>query len=49
LLTFAIATGLFYGRFSRPRAYLRFSDMQLLLLSGTSALMFRLAPTRIMH
>jgi inward rectifier potassium channel len=32
LLTFAIATGLFYGRFSRPRAYLRFSDMRLLHL-----------------
>lgn len=27
LLTFAIATGLFYGRFSRPRAYLKFSDV----------------------
>src|SRR5574339_390127 len=26
LLSFAIATGLFYGRFSRPRAFLRFSD-----------------------
>jgi inward rectifier potassium channel len=27
LLGFAIATGLFYGRFSRPRAYLKFSDI----------------------
>jgi inward rectifier potassium channel len=45
LLTFAIATGLFYGRFSRPRAYLRFSDIAVVspFKEGT-ALMFRLAP-----
>lgn len=45
LLTFAIATGLFYGRFSRPRAYLRFSDIAVIApFQETIALMFRLAP-----
>ncbi|WP_241330104.1 ion channel [Chryseobacterium arthrosphaerae] len=45
LLTFAIATGLFYGRFSRPRAYLRFSDIAVIApFQESSALMFRLAP-----
>lgn len=45
LLSFAIATGLFYGRFSRPRIFLRFSDMALIapFREGT-ALMFRLSP-----
>ncbi|UHO38184.1 Inward rectifier potassium channel Irk [Chryseobacterium capnotolerans] len=45
LLTFAIATGLFYGRFSRPRAYLRFSDIAVIApFEEGTALMFRLAP-----
>ncbi|AZA81507.1 Inward rectifier potassium channel Irk [Chryseobacterium lactis] len=45
LLTFAIATGLFYGRFSRPRAYLRFSDIAVIApFKDVTALMFRLAP-----
>ncbi|MEG1590879.1 ion channel [Chryseobacterium sp.] len=45
LLTFAIATGLFYGRFSRPRAYLRFSDIVVIApFQDATALMFRLAP-----
>lgn len=45
LLTFAIATGLFYGRFSRPRAYLRFSDIAVIApFQDATALMFRLAP-----
>jgi inward rectifier potassium channel len=45
LLAFAIATGLFYGRFSRPRAYLRFSDIAVISpFLDTTALMFRLAP-----
>lgn len=45
LLTFAIATGLFYGRFSRPRAYLRFSDIAVIApFEESMALMFRLAP-----
>jgi len=45
LLTFAIATGLFYGRFSRPRAYLRFSEIAVIApFKDVTALMFRLAP-----
>lgn len=45
LLTFAIATGLFYGRFSRPRAYLKFSEIAVIApFKEVSALMFRLAP-----
>lgn len=45
LLTFAIATGLFYGRFSIPRAYLKFSDIAVIApFQDASALMFRLAP-----
>lgn len=45
LLGFAIATGLFYGRFSRPRAFLKFSKMALIVpYEGSSALMFRMAP-----
>jgi len=45
LLSFAIATGLFYGRFSRPRAFLKFSHHALIApyQEGT-ALMFRLVP-----
>jgi inward rectifier potassium channel len=45
LLFFAIATGLFYGRFSRPRAFLKFSKNALIApYQEGSALMFRLAP-----
>ena len=45
LLSFAIATGLFYGRFSRPQAFLKFSNNALIApyKEGT-ACMFRLAP-----
>lgn len=45
LLSFAIATGLFYGRFSRPQAFIRFSQKALIspYKDGT-AFMFRLAP-----
>lgn len=45
LLSFAIATGLFYGRFSRPQIFLKFSDNALIApyKEGT-ALMFRMAP-----
>lgn len=43
LLSFAIATGLFYGRFSRPQAFLRFSDNALISpFRNGMALMFRL-------
>ena len=45
LLSFAIATGLFFGRFSRPIAYLKFSHNALIAPYGKgSALMIRLAP-----
>lgn len=45
LLFFAIATGLFYGRFSRPRAFLQFSKKALISpYQDVTALMFRLAP-----
>jgi inward rectifier potassium channel len=45
LLSFAIATGLFYGRFSRPRAFLRFSEYALISPYGNgTALMFRMVP-----
>lgn len=45
LLSFAIATGLFFGRFSRPTAFLKFSHNALISPYGTEkALMVRLAP-----
>ncbi len=45
LLSFAIATGLFYGRFSRPQAFLQFSKNALITpYQDGIALMFRLAP-----
>jgi len=45
LLSFAIATGLFYGRFSRPQAFLRYSHNVLISpYKEGIALMFRLAP-----
>jgi inward rectifier potassium channel len=45
VLTLALAAGLFYGRFSRPRSFLKFSDIALIapFRDGT-ALMFRTAP-----
>lgn len=45
LLSFAIATGLFYGRFSKPQAHLKFSYNAVIApyLEGT-ALMIRLSP-----
>ena len=45
LLSFAIATGLFYGRFSRPRAFLKFSDNALIApYKAGKAFMLRMAP-----
>ena len=45
LLTFAIATGLFYGRFSRPSAFVCFSENAIIApYQNGKALMFRLAP-----
>jgi inward rectifier potassium channel len=41
-LSFAIATGLIYGRFARPRAHLAFSDNAVIApYRGKTALMFR--------
>lgn len=50
VLSFALATGLFYGRFSRPRSFLKFSDMAIIApyKKGT-AFMFRTAPYKNNH
>ncbi len=45
LLSFALATGLMYGRFSRPVAFLKFSENALIApFKSGQALMIRLAP-----
>lgn len=45
LLSFAIATGLFFGRFSKPTAFLKFSHNALISpYNDDKALMIRLAP-----
>jgi inward rectifier potassium channel len=45
LLSFAIATGLFYARFSKPKAHLLFSSNALIApFNGATALMMRIAP-----
>lgn len=45
LLTFALATGLFYGRFSKPTAYLKFSGNAIIApFKDGTALMLRIAP-----
>lgn len=45
LLCFAIATGLFYGRFSRPQAFIRFSDQAVIApYKDITAIMFRIVP-----
>ncbi len=45
LLSFAVATGLMYGRFSLPKAYIRFSERALISpYEGGVALMIRMAP-----
>ncbi|MEP6674564.1 MAG: ion channel [Ferruginibacter sp.] len=45
LLSFALATGLFYARFSKPKAYLRFSQNALIApYRDGIALMLRVAP-----
>jgi inward rectifier potassium channel len=45
LMSFALATGLLYGRFSRPKAYLLFSDNALVSpYKEMSALMYRMVP-----
>ena len=45
LLSFAIATGLFYGRFSKPKAYVRFSENAVLApYNNGLAIMMRVVP-----
>jgi len=45
LLSFSIATGLFYGRFSKPKAYLKFSYNAIIApYKDITALMLRIAP-----
>lgn len=45
LLSFALVTGLLYGRFARPKSYIRFSENALIApYQGITALMFRVAP-----
>ena len=45
LLCLAVVTGLLYGRFSRPKAFIRFSKNALLApFQNGKAIMFRLAP-----
>jgi inward rectifier potassium channel len=49
-LSLAIATGLIYGRFSKPRSYLLFSDHALISpYKGGKALMFRFAAYKDNH
>jgi inward rectifier potassium channel len=49
-LSFAIATGLIYGRFSKPKAYLAFSEHALIApYQDKTALMFRLASFKDNH
>lgn len=45
LLSFGIVTGLFFGRFSKPTAYIKFSENALIApYKGGKALMMRLSP-----
>jgi inward rectifier potassium channel len=49
-LSFAVATGLLYGRFSKPRSYLLFSDFALIApYQDKTALMFRFASYKDDH
>ncbi|HUX85303.1 MAG TPA: ion channel [Chitinophagaceae bacterium] len=50
VLSLAIATGMFYGRFTRPMANIRFSKVALIApYQEMTALMFRLAPYKDYH
>ncbi len=50
VLTLALAAGLFYGRFSRPRSFLKFSDVALIApYKDGTALMFRTVPYKNNH
>jgi hypothetical protein len=45
LLSFALATGLLYGRFSRPESFLKFSDFAVVApFEEQTGLMFRVSP-----
>ncbi len=49
-LSFAVATGLIYGRFSKPKSYLVFSDLALVSpYQDKTALMFRFASYKDNH
>jgi inward rectifier potassium channel len=49
-LFFAFVTGLVYGRFTRPRAYISFSDKMLISpYRNGKGLMFRMAPYKTRH
>lgn len=49
-LSFAIATGLIYGRFSKPHAYLAYSDYAVIApYKNMNGLMFRFAPFKDGH
>jgi inward rectifier potassium channel len=49
-LSFALVTGLLYGRFTRPKAYLTFSENALISpYKDGAGLMFRMAPYKIKH
>ncbi|HEX8315339.1 MAG TPA: ion channel [Flavisolibacter sp.] len=49
-LFFAIVTGLLYGRFTRPKAYIAFSENALISpYKNTMALMFRMVPYKSLH
>jgi inward rectifier potassium channel len=50
IMVFAIVTGLFFARFSRPQAYLKFSDNILISpYKDFTGLMFRIAASRNNH
>lgn len=50
ILSFALVTGLLYGRFTRPKAFIRFSDnMVIAPHKGRSALMLRLVTYKNNH
>lgn len=49
-LSFALLTGLLYGRFSRPRAYIAFSENALISpYKDGIGLMFRMVPYKVNH
>jgi len=50
VLTLALAAGLFYGRFSRPRSFLKFSDVAVIApYKDITAFMFRTVPYKNNH